>query len=277
MTLTVSLAQPYCGSAVGDRPVAGQQRDAVPDGLSAVVFDVDGTLVDSERDGHRVAFNRAFADFDLPYRWSEDLYGRLLRVTGGQRRIDTYLAEQGVPEDERQRLAPALHRHKTDLLKAMVAEGKLALRPGVARLLEELTDRGCRLAVATTGSRGWVDQLLERVLPRFEFDVVVTGDEVAERKPDPEAFVTALERLGQGPATSMAVEDSHEGLVAAKAAGLACVVVTNGYTADHDLSTADLVLDGFGEPGQPARVVADPHDTGCTGVLDADVLERLTA
>jgi HAD superfamily hydrolase (TIGR01509 family) len=244
--------------------------------LSAVVFDVDGTLVDSERDGHRVAFNQAFEEFGLPYRWDEDLYGRLLRVTGGQRRIDGYLAEQGVAEDERARLAPALHRHKTEILKWMVAEGRIEPRPGVTRLLAELADRGCRLAVATTGSRGWVDQLLERVLSPASFEVVVTGDEVTARKPDPEAFVTAVDRLGTTTADTVVVEDSHEGLLAARSAGLACVVVTNGYTSDHDLAAADLVLDGFGEPGRPARVVADPHRTGCRGVLDAAVLERLT-
>ena len=259
-SLTVSLRPPYCGIAVG---------------LSAVVFDVDGTLVDSERDGHRVAFNRAFADFSLPYRWDEELYGRLLRVTGGQRRIDGYLADQGVAEDERARLAPALHRHKTEVLKAMIGEGALSPRSGVVRLLAELADHGCRLGVATTGSRGWVDALLERLLPGVSFEVVVTGDEVAGRKPDPEAFLVALDRLGTTTADTVAVEDSHEGLMAAKAAGLACAVVTNGYTAGHDLATADLVLDGFGEPGRPARVTADPRRTGCDGVLDVETLRRL--
>ena len=164
--------------------------------LSAVVFDVDGTLVDSERDGHRVAFNQAFADFSLPYRWDEDVYGRLLRVTGGQRRIDRYLAEQGVGDDERARLAPALHRHKTEILGRMIGEGALEPRPGVSRLLAELAEAGCRLGVATTGSRGWVDPLLRRLLPGITFEVVVTGDEVAGRKPDPEGYVTALDRLG---------------------------------------------------------------------------------
>ncbi len=244
-------------------------------GLSAVVFDVDGTVVDSERDGHRVAFNRAFADFSLPYEWDEEVYGRLLRVTGGQRRIDGYLAEQGVAEGERARLAPALHRHKTDLLKRMIGEGALKPRPGVTRLVTELTAEGCRLAVATTGSRGWVDPLLERLLPGIAFQVVVTGDEVAGRKPDPEAYLVALERLGTTTADTVAVEDSHEGLAAAKAAGLACVVVTNGYTADHDLAGADLVLDGFGEPDRPARVTADPRAIGCDGVLGVETLRRL--
>ncbi len=246
-------------------------------GLSAVVFDVDGTLVDSERDGHRVAFNRAFADFGLPYRWDEDVYGLLLRVTGGQRRIDGYLADQGVAEDERARLAPALHRHKTQLLQRMIGEGALEPRPGVVRLLSELADAGCRLAVATTGSRGWVDHLLERLIPGIDFEVVVTGDEVAGRKPDPEAYVVALDRLGTTTADTLAVEDSYEGLAAAKAAGLACVVVTNGYTAGHDLTAADLVLDGFGDPERPARVTADRRGTGCAGVIDVDTLRRLTA
>lgn len=244
-------------------------------GLSAVVFDVDGTLVDSERDGHLVAFNRAFADFSLPYRWDEELYGRLLRVTGGQRRIDGYLAGQGVPPEDRARLAPALHRHKTEVLKGMIGEGTLAPRPGVARLLTELSECGVRLAVATTGSRGWVDELLARLLPAVGFEVVVTGDEVGRRKPDPEAFVAALRQLGTAAAEAVAVEDSHEGLSAAKAAGLVCVVVTNGYTAAHDLAAADLVLDGFGEADRPARVTADPKATGCAGILDVETLRRL--
>ncbi len=246
-------------------------------GLSAVVFDVDGTLVDSERDGHRVAFNQAFADFSLPYRWDEDVYGRLLRVTGGQRRIDRYLGEQGMGDDERARLAPALHRHKTEILGRMIGEGALEPRPGVARLLAELAEAGCRLGVVTTGSRGWVDPLLQRLLPGITFEVVVTGDEVAGRKPDPEGYVTALDRLGTTTADTVAVEDSYEGLVAAKAAALACVVVTNDYTADQDLAAADLVLDGFGEPPRPARVTADPRQTGCGGVLDVGTLRRLVA
>lgn len=262
-----------------DRPDVRNQADAGPTGptpLSAVIFDIDGTLVDSERDGHRVAFNRAFEDFKLPYRWNEDEYGLLLRLTGGRRRIDSYLARQGVPEGERARLAPALHRHKTDILKRMVADGAMEPRPGVVRLLADLTDRGCRLAVATTGSREWVDELLRRVLPLAAFEVVVTGDEVAARKPDPEAFTVALDRLGSTTSRTVVVEDSHEGLTAAKAAGLPTVVVTNGYTAGHDMAAADLVLDGFGDPGYPARVVADRRGTGCLGILDGDILERLT-
>ena len=240
-----------------------------------MILDVDGTLVDSERHGHRVAFNLAFEEFDLPYRWDEDEYGELLRITGGQRRLHHYLSEQGMDEDERSGLVPELHGRKSEILRDLIDDGKLEPRPGAVRLLRELQERGCALAVATTGSRSWVEHLLERLLADVHWQVVVTGDDVEERKPDPEAFTLALDRLGVGAERSVVVEDSAEGVEAARAARLACAVVVNGYTVDHDLDEAELVLDGFGEESRPARVLADRCDTGCQGVLDAATLERL--
>ncbi len=247
----------------------------MPEPPAAVVFDVDGTLVDSERHGHRVAFNMAFEAFDLPYRWDEEEYGELLRITGGQNRLQAYLRDQGIPAEERDELVPQLHKRKTGILKELVEEGRIEVRPGVARLLTELADGGCRLAVATTGSRGWVEGLLAQLLEGVEFEEVVTGDEVENRKPDPEAFHVVLDRLGVTAADAVVVEDSAEGLEASVDAGLACVVVVNGYTEDHDLYAAELVLDGFGEPDAPARVLADRVESGCEGVLDLDVLSRV--
>lgn len=240
----------------------------------AVVFDVDGTLVDSERHGHRVAFNLAFEQLGLPYRWGEDEYGDLLRVTGGRRRIEGYLASQGMGR-ERARLAATLHERKTAIMAGLIEDGRIAARPGVTRLLDELTEAGSALAVATTGSRSWVERVLTRSMPGIAFDVVVTGDDVEARKPDPEAFVKAVERLRLPAGDVVAVEDSAEGLEAAVDAGLRCAVVVNGYTEDHDLVRADLVLDGFGHPDRPARVLADPRGTGCSGVLDAATLAGL--
>ncbi len=244
--------------------------------LKAVIFDVDGTLVDSERHGHRVAFNRAFEAFDLPYRWDEDLYGELLHTTGGQRRIDGYLAAQGVAAAERATLAPALHARKTEILRRLVDDGAIEVRPGAARLVHELAGAGVRLAIGTTGSRGWVERLLERVLPDVAWAVTVTGDDVTHRKPDPEVFTLALERLGvDDPGEVVVLEDSGEGLEAARAAGLRCAVVVNGYTLDHDLAGADLVVDGFGDQRTPAVVLADPHATGCDGILTLRLLRTL--
>ena len=244
--------------------------------LRAAIFDVDGTLVDSERHGHRVAFNRAFEEFDLPYRWDEELYGELLHTTGGQRRIEGYLAGEGVPEEGRTELAKRLNTRKTEILEELVDEGAIELRPGAQRLLEELAEAGVALAVGTTGSRRWVDRLLRRMLPGVSWDVVVTGDDVTARKPDPEVFTVAMEKLGlDGPAGAVVVEDSAEGVAAAHAAGACCAVVVNGYTVDHDLTGADIVLDGFGEPGEPASVLADPHDTGRDGILTVGLLRTL--
>ena len=132
------------------------------------------------------------------------------------------------------------------------------------------------LAVGTTGSRRWVERLLRKTLPSVTWDVIVAGDDVDHRKPDPEVFTVALEKLGlDSPDGVVVIEDSGEGLEASQAAGIPCVVVVNGYTADHDLAGADLVLDGFGEPDAPAEVVADPHGLDVKGMLDVAVLRDL--
>jgi HAD superfamily hydrolase (TIGR01509 family) len=243
--------------------------------VRAVIFDVDGTLVDSERHGHRVAFNRAFRAFDLPYEWDEELYGELLHTTGGRRRIEGYLLNQGMAEAEAAELATALHERKTELLEEMVDGGVIELRPGAGRLVRELAGAGVARAVGTTGSRRWVERLLRHTLGDVDWDVIVAGDDVTHRKPDPEVFTTALKELGEVAGEVVVIEDSTEGLQAARAAGLRCVVVVNGYTADHDLAGADLVLDGFGEPGSPATVLTDPHHTGCDGILTTGLLRTL--
>ncbi len=245
------------------------------DRLQAVVLDVDGTLVDSERDGHRVAFNRAFEEAGLPDRWDVERYGELLAVTGGERRINAYFEEQGMPEDQREELASRLHARKTEIFTQMASEGEIEARPGVSELIDELEDAGVRLAVATTGTRKWVEPLLDRLFGLERFDAVVASDEAPERKPDPMAHQMALERLGLRASAAPGIEDSANGLRAAKSAGLACVVVVNDYTREQDFHDADLVLDGFGRPDAPVDVLADPHGLEPPGRLDVDTLRRL--
>ncbi|MGH8886778.1 MAG: HAD-IA family hydrolase [Egibacteraceae bacterium] len=243
--------------------------------LTAAIFDVDGTLVDSERHGHRVASNLAFEEFGLADRWDEEPYGALLEITGGRPRLHAYLASRGWPQEARDELIPRLHRRKTEILAEMIDQGRIQPRPGVSRLLAELEDADATLAVATTGSRGWVERLLNRLFGLERFAVVVTGDEVSCRKPHPEAYTRALAELGRPPHEVVAVEDSANGLAAARGAGLTCLVVVNSYTAGQDLREADLVVDGFGTDREPGNVLYDPHQLGIAGPVRAATLDQL--
>jgi HAD superfamily hydrolase (TIGR01509 family) len=244
---------------------------------AAVLFDVDGTLVDSERDGHRVAFNRAFEEMGLPDRWGVEEYGGLLTTTGGQRRLRRHLTDRGMAAAVQDELVPRLHACKTELFVEMVLSGAVPARPGARRLLDELGAAGVRLAVATTGTATWVRPLLDRHFGLERFETVVTGDEVRMIKPDPEVYRLALSRLGVRAGDAVAVEDSVMGLAAARAAGVRCAVVINDYTRDDDLSGADVVVDGFAQPGVTVAVLADPHGLRPVDGLDARVLLALAS
>ena len=215
--------------------------------LAAVVFDVDGTLVDSERDGHRVAFNAAFEEAGLPDHWDIATYGRLLRITGGARRLACWFEQTGRSPADARRLAERLHVRKTAIMRDLIEDGQVRARPGVHRLLDELEAGGVPMHVATTGTRAWVEPLLDRVFgPRFQ--IVVTGTEVPDLKPSPAAYHEVLRLAGCPVDRTVAVEDSQNGVRAAVAAGLRVVAAHNEYTRDDDLSGAALVTDGFEDP-----------------------------
>ena len=218
---------------------------ALPERWKAVVFDVDGTLVDSERDGHRIAFNAALAAAGLPYEWDVAEYGRLLTITGGRRRLAAFLESRGHDPDEAAALAAQLHRDKTERMRTLVSDGEISPRPGVRELLGDLAAAGVTLAVATTGSREWVEPLLSGLFGDDLFAVVVTGSEIPVLKPDPAVYTDVLGRIGIPAARALAVEDSANGLRAALGAGLECVIVTNEYTQDQDFSGAAAVYPGF--------------------------------
>lgn len=214
--------------------------------IAAVVFDVDGTLVDSERDGHRVAFNEAFEEAGLPDRWDVATYGRLLRTAGGARRLAVWFEDTGRRAEEARRLAERLHRRKTEIMRGLVEDGRVLARPGAHRLLDDLDATGVPVHVATTGSREWVQPLLDSVFgPRFH--TVVTGTEVTELKPSPAVYEEVLRRTGAPLTRTVAVEDSSNGVRAAVAAGLSCVATRNSYTREDDLTGATLVADGLDE------------------------------
>lgn len=230
--------------------------------LQALIFDVDGTLADTERDGHRVSFNQAFKDAGLDWEWDVPLYGKLLEVTGGKERMLHY-AKQFDPEfanhpDATTRIAN-LHKAKTQLYVDLVARGGLPLRPGVARLLREARHAGLRLAIATTTTPENVTALLHAALgPESTswFEVIGAGDVVPAKKPAPDIYNWVLERMQLPPHACLALEDSGPGLKAARGAGLPTVVTVSDYTRDHDFKGAAIVLSDLGEPQQPAQILS---------------------
>lgn len=239
----------------------------------AAVFDVDGTLVDSERHGHRVAFNDAFAAFDLPYAWDEATYGRLLAITGGQQRLSAYLTEQGYAADEADRLARDLHQAKTTRFRELCEQGRIPPRSGVTELLDDLAAADTPVAVATTGTREWVAPLLDHLFGLHRFTLVLTGTEVPRRKPASDVYDAVCARLRREPGEIVAIEDSANGLTAARRAGLPCLIAVNDYTRDEDFTDAGLVTDGFCD----AAVLQGPDGLLEDGAVTAATIAALAA
>lgn len=220
--------------------------------LRALVFDVDGTLADTE-EVHRQAFNAAFAEHGLPWRWSRGRYAELLKVSGGKERIAHFMEEarlSGADRSRLPRLAADIHRSKTRLYAESVAAGAAPLRAGVDRLIRDARAAGLKLAIASTTSAANVEALLQQALGRRAlggFDALACGDSVASKKPAPDVYFLALEMLGVAAEHCIAFEDSANGVAAARAAGLYTIATPTGWTAAEDFSGADLQLGDLSE------------------------------
>jgi HAD superfamily hydrolase (TIGR01509 family) len=226
--------------------------------LQCIIFDVDGTLANTEQDGHRVAFNRGFQAAGLDWHWSVDLYGELLTVSGGKERLKYFLRQylpEFKPDGELNDFVAHLHQLKTKYYLELLRNGAIGLRPGAKRLIEEARAAGITLAIATTTSLPNVIELLEKYLDLDWFAVIAAGDIVPAKKPAPDIYHYVIKRLELDPDRVIVVEDSDNGLESAIAAGLTTVVTVNNYTKQQDFSQAALVVSDLGEPEQPCQVI----------------------
>lgn len=251
----------------------------------ALVFDCDGVLADTERDGHLPAFNRTFAEAGLPIHWSEEEYGQLLAIGGGKERLATVFtplfvetAHLPTDPDEQKELVARWHKAKTAYYTEMVADGVMPGRPGIARIVAAAHEAGWRLAVASTSAEASVRAVLEHAVGAdlaAQF-AVFAGDVVPAKKPAPDIYLLALREMGLGPADVVVVEDSANGLRAALGAGLRTIVTVSSYTADEDFTGASLVVSSLGDlPDDPATVLANPHGLTIDGQVELAHVEHL--
>lgn len=247
--------------------------------LKALIFDVDGTLADTERDGHRVAFNKAFDEFNLDWHWDEALYGQLLAVTGGKERMAYYLDKfntEFTTDQDRVELIKAIHACKTKHYTELLSSGAIPLRPGVKRLINQARERGLRLAISTTTTPANVTALLEHSLGADSynwFEVIAAGDIVSAKKPAADIYLWALEKLNLTAHECLAFEDSDNGLKSSLGAKLKTIVTVNGYTESQDFSGAELVIDNMGEPNDGFRTISGEDYS--SDYLDLALLEKI--
>jgi len=234
--------------------------------VKALIFDCDGVIADTERFGHLPAFNQTFEEFGLPVRWTEEEYGVKLKIAGGKERMASLLTDEFVQQahlptdaEEQRKMLAEWHKRKTAIFKEIVQAGRLPGRPGIARIVDEAIANHWKLAIASTSAEESVRAILEHVVGQdhathFE---VLAGDIIPKKKPAPDIYLLALERLRTAPEEAIVIEDSRNGLLAAIAAGLRCVVTLSSYTVDEDMQEAILVVSHLGDPDNPMRVLAN--------------------
>jgi HAD superfamily hydrolase (TIGR01509 family) len=247
--------------------------------IKAVFFDQDGVIIDTERDGHRVSFNMTFKEFGFSDEWSVGYYHELLQVAGGKERMKHHWKTKGfskpLTEEEIDNLVKEMHKRKTALFVELIESRQLPLRPGVHRFMKEAMEAGLKIAVCTTSNEKAAKAVTEKILSDIKFDLVLAGDVVTNKKPDPEIYNLALSKLGLKPEEVFVVEDSKNGVKAAKAAGLYCVVTTNGYTEKEDVSPGDIIVSCLGDGDGEKAQMRKGNVAGFDGVLHvSQVVEK---
>jgi HAD superfamily hydrolase (TIGR01509 family) len=241
--------------------------------IKAAFFDQDGVIIDTERDGHRVSFNMTFKEFGFSDEWDVDYYHELLQIAGGKERMKHHWKTRGfskpLTEEEIDSLVKEMHKRKTALFVELIETGKLPLRPGIHRFMKELMQEGIKIGVCTTSNEKAARAITGKVLSDIHFDIVLAGDVVQHKKPDPEIYNLALNRLGLTPEQCFVIEDSKNGVKAAKAAGMKTIVTTNHYTEKEDLEAGDVIVSSLGDPDGEKAVLRKGDLHGFDGVVHA--------
>jgi len=245
--------------------------------IKAIIFDQDGVIIDTERDGHRVAFNKTFKEFGFDFQWDVNYYHELLQIAGGKERMRHHLHTKGfgreVKPKEEDELIKAMHKRKTEIFIELIKEGALPLRPGIKRIMKEAMNRGLKVGICTTSNEKAAHAVAYEILKDIKFDFVLAGDVVKKKKPDPEIYLLALKKSGLKAEECIVVEDSRNGLLAAKAAGMNIVVTTNYYTEKEDLRKADIIVTCLGDPnGEKGVLKQGGKGINYNGVLGIDQL-----
>lgn len=244
--------------------------------LKGVFFDQDGVIVDTEKDGHRVAFNLTFEEMGFPFQWTVKEYGELLKIGGGKERFRHYIRTVYAPEmgdRELDELVGEVHKRKTDRFVRLIEEGHLPLRPGVERLMREINERGLVLGICTTSNERSARAIVSSLLSAVQVDLLLAGDVVPHKKPDPAIYRLACERTGLLPENCLAIEDSENGKRAALKAGLPVILTVNDYTLDENHEGASLVVTCLGDPGaKQARRIGGKGQGFEQGVVTLDII-----
>ena len=246
----------------------------------ALFFDMDGVIIDTEKDGHRVAFNAAFKEFGFPVSWEVDYYGELLTISGGKERMRHHLQAKGfgkeVSPDEVDDLIVALHKRKTELFINLIEGGSLELRPGIRRLMKEANEFGVPICICTTATQKSAEAVASHSLPDIDFSHILAGDIVARKKPAPDIAELAMEKTGKEPSRCIVVEDSRNGMLAGDSAGIPVLVTISIYTKDEEFDKASLVVSCLGdEDGERGTLIAGSPVPGYEGVLSLPMLGSL--
>lgn len=246
--------------------------------LSTLLFDVDGTIAQTEEE-HRNSFNTAFQKAGLNWFWSKSLYSKLLKITGGRERIEFYIDKFCPGFDfptNKSTFIAELHEIKTKNYQKKLKTGKIELRPGMKRLIQEARDNEIQLGIVTTTTPKNVTTLLQQSLDVNSlewFDIIAAGDVVCNKKPAPDIYHYVIKNLNLNPNSCLAIEDTQNGLLSAHYAGIKTIVTVSQYSKNQDFSRAELVVNHLGEPNHPSRVI---HGTlNCKSIVDLKLLMEI--